>query len=104
MTRVFNFSAGPSQLPTEVLQKCAAELMEYGISGQSVMEMSHRSSSSFTAANSKVLSSAVSAGRGIAAIYDGADEFVEAGRESERDSYRSLDEKSDCGMPQDRRL
>lgn len=45
MTRVFNFSAGPSQLPTEVLQKCAAELMEYGISGQSVMEMSHRSSS-----------------------------------------------------------
>ncbi len=33
MTRVFNFSAGPSQLPTEVLQKCAAELMEYGISG-----------------------------------------------------------------------
>ena len=39
MTRVFNFSAGPSQLPTEVLQKCAAELMEYGISGQSVMEM-----------------------------------------------------------------
>ena len=43
MTRVFNFSAGPSQLPTEVLQKCAAELMEYGISGQSVMEMSHRS-------------------------------------------------------------
>ena len=45
MTRVYNFSAGPSQLPTEVLQKCAAELMEYGISGQSVMEMSHRSSS-----------------------------------------------------------
>ena len=43
MTRVYNFSAGPSQLPTEVLQKCAAELMEYGISGQSVMEMSHRS-------------------------------------------------------------
>ncbi len=46
MTReeVFNFSAGPSVLPTEVLQKAAAEVTNYGGSGMSVMEMSHRSS------------------------------------------------------------
>lgn len=43
MSRVFNFSAGPAVLPEEVLQKAAAELVEYGGSGQSVMEMSHRS-------------------------------------------------------------
>ncbi len=43
MSRVYNFSAGPSMLPLEVLQKAAAEMTEYGASGQSVMEMSHRS-------------------------------------------------------------
>lgn len=43
MSRVFNFSAGPAVLPEEVLQRAAAELVEYGGSGQSVMEMSHRS-------------------------------------------------------------
>lgn len=43
MARVYNFSAGPSQLPEPVLQKAAKELVEYGSSGQSVMEMSHRS-------------------------------------------------------------
>lgn len=43
MAKVFNFSAGPSQLPVPVLNKAAAELVEYGSSGQSVMEMSHRS-------------------------------------------------------------
>ena len=40
---VFNFSAGPSVLPTEVLQTAAAELLNYRGSGLSVMEMSHRS-------------------------------------------------------------
>ena len=40
--RVYNFSAGPAMLPEEVLKKAAAELLEYGNSGQSVMEMSHR--------------------------------------------------------------
>ena len=40
---VFNFSAGPSVLPTEVLQTAAAELLNYHGSGLSVMEMSHRS-------------------------------------------------------------
>ena len=43
MSRVYNFSAGPSMLPLEVLEKAAAEMTEYGASGQSVMEMSHRS-------------------------------------------------------------
>lgn len=43
MTRVFNFSAGPSMLPEWVLKKASAEMLEYGSSGQSVMEMSHRS-------------------------------------------------------------
>ena len=43
MNRVYNFSAGPSMLPLEVLQKAAAELVCYGDSGMSVMEMSHRS-------------------------------------------------------------
>ncbi len=43
MSRVYNFSAGPSMLPEAVLQKSAAEMMDYQGSGQSVMEMSHRS-------------------------------------------------------------
>lgn len=43
MERVFNFSAGPSMLPLPVLEKAAAELVNYGDSGMSVMEMSHRS-------------------------------------------------------------
>ena len=43
MTRVYNFSAGPSMLPESVLNKAAAEMLNYEGSGQSVMEMSHRS-------------------------------------------------------------
>ena len=43
MPRVYNFSAGPSMLPEPVLNKAAAELLDYQGSGQSVMEMSHRS-------------------------------------------------------------
>lgn len=43
MSRVFNFSAGPSMLPVPVLEKAAAEMLDYEGSGQSVMEMSHRS-------------------------------------------------------------
>ncbi len=41
--RVYNFSAGPSMLPLEALEKAAAELLSYGDAGMSVMEMSHRS-------------------------------------------------------------
>ena len=43
MSRVYNFSAGPAVLPEEVLQECAAEMMDYKGCGMSVMEMSHRS-------------------------------------------------------------
>lgn len=43
MSRVYNFSAGPSMLPETVLKKAAAEMLDYQGSGQSVMEMSHRS-------------------------------------------------------------
>ena len=43
MSRVYNFSAGPSCLPEDVLKECAAEMLDYNGSGQSVMEMSHRS-------------------------------------------------------------
>ena len=41
--RVYNFSAGPSMLPVEVLENVQKELLNYQGSGQSVMEMSHRS-------------------------------------------------------------
>ena len=44
MARVYNFSAGPSMLPEPVLEIARDQLLEYGCSGQSVMEMSHRSS------------------------------------------------------------
>ncbi len=43
MGRVYNFSAGPAVLPEEVLKEAAAEMLDYQGSGQSVMEMSHRS-------------------------------------------------------------
>lgn len=43
MSRVYNFSAGPSMLPVEVLEKAQREMVEYGDAGMSVMEMSHRS-------------------------------------------------------------
>ena len=41
--RVYNFSAGPSVLPEEVLRKAASDMEDWNGSGQSVMEMSHRS-------------------------------------------------------------
>ena len=43
MSRVYNFSAGPACLPECVLEEIRDEMLEYGDSGQSVMEMSHRS-------------------------------------------------------------
>ncbi|MCL1952134.1 MAG: 3-phosphoserine/phosphohydroxythreonine transaminase [Oscillospiraceae bacterium] len=43
MARVYNFSAGPSMLPESVLNRAAEEMLDYNGSGQSVMEMSHRS-------------------------------------------------------------
>jgi phosphoserine aminotransferase len=41
--RVYNFSAGPSALPLEVLEQAQAELLDWQASGMSVMEISHRS-------------------------------------------------------------
>ncbi len=43
MREVWNFSAGPAQLPIDVLKKAQEELLSYKKSGLSVMEMSHRS-------------------------------------------------------------
>lgn len=41
--RVYNFSAGPSMLPLEVMETAAEQLTNYNGCGMSVMEMSHRS-------------------------------------------------------------
>ncbi|MFC4024383.1 3-phosphoserine/phosphohydroxythreonine transaminase [Oceanobacillus longus] len=43
MKRVYNFSAGPSMLPLQVLEKAQEEVVNYRNSGMSVMELSHRS-------------------------------------------------------------
>ena len=43
MARVYNFSAGPSVLPEKVLKIAAEQMLDYEGTGQSVMEMSHRS-------------------------------------------------------------
>ena len=42
MSRVYNFSAGPAALPTEVLEQAQSEMLDWNGSGMSVMEMSHR--------------------------------------------------------------
>ncbi|WP_257386082.1 3-phosphoserine/phosphohydroxythreonine transaminase [Tahibacter caeni] len=42
MSRGHNFSAGPAALPEAVLRRAQAELLEWGASGASVMEVSHR--------------------------------------------------------------
>ena len=43
MDRVYNFAAGPSAMPEEALATAAREMLCYGSTGMSVMEMSHRS-------------------------------------------------------------
>ena len=43
MQRVYNFSAGPSIMPLEVLEKAGSEITNWHGTGMSVMEMSHRS-------------------------------------------------------------
>lgn len=40
--RIYNFSAGPAALPTEVLERARDELLDWNGQGVSVMEMSHR--------------------------------------------------------------
>lgn len=44
MTRICNFSAGPSALPEDVLHEIKDELLDYAHTGMSIMEVSHRSS------------------------------------------------------------
>jgi phosphoserine aminotransferase len=41
--KIYNFSAGPAILPTEVLQKAQSELLSFNGIGMSIMEISHRS-------------------------------------------------------------
>lgn len=40
--RVYNFSAGPSTLPLEVLEEAQRDLLDFNNSGMSITEMSHR--------------------------------------------------------------
>ncbi|MDL2300102.1 3-phosphoserine/phosphohydroxythreonine transaminase [Clostridiaceae bacterium OttesenSCG-928-D20] len=40
---VFNFSAGPGVLPQQALERAGKEMLSFGETGMSVMEMSHRS-------------------------------------------------------------
>jgi phosphoserine aminotransferase len=42
MNRIFNFSAGPAMLPTEVLEKSAQALLDYQGKGFGIAEVSHR--------------------------------------------------------------
>ncbi|MBX2849600.1 MAG: 3-phosphoserine/phosphohydroxythreonine transaminase [Acidiferrobacterales bacterium] len=42
MSRIFNFSAGPAALPETVLHQVQEEMLEWGGTGASVMEVSHR--------------------------------------------------------------
>ncbi len=42
-SRIYNFSSGPAMLPVEVLERARDEMLSFGNSGMSIMEMSHRS-------------------------------------------------------------
>jgi phosphoserine aminotransferase len=42
MSRIYNFSAGPAALPLEVLEIIRADIPDWGGTGMSVMEVSHR--------------------------------------------------------------
>jgi phosphoserine aminotransferase len=42
VVRPYNFSAGPAVMPVDVLQRAAAEMLDWQGTGMSVMEMSHR--------------------------------------------------------------
>ncbi|OMJ94791.1 hypothetical protein SteCoe_1972 [Stentor coeruleus] len=43
MERIFNFSAGPSMLPVEVLETASREMLNWHGTGMGIIEMSHRS-------------------------------------------------------------
>src|ERR1700738_3749517 len=42
MRKVYNFNAGPSMLPEEVLLQAQAELLNWHQTGMSIMELGHR--------------------------------------------------------------
>ena len=63
--RVYNFAAGPSTLPEEVLRKAQKELMNFNGNGMSVMEMSHR-----TAAFQEIFDTASSLLRELLSVPD----------------------------------
>lgn len=52
MSRLFNFSAGPAALPTEVLEIAQSEMSDWHGKGLSIMEMSHRSAEFVSVAKS----------------------------------------------------
>lgn len=43
MNRIFNFSAGPANLPLSVLEEAQRQLVDFNGKGMSIIEMSHRS-------------------------------------------------------------
>ena len=43
MDRAYNFNAGPSAMPLEVLKEAQAEVLDFQNTGMSVIEISHRS-------------------------------------------------------------
>ena len=43
MKRAYNFNAGPSAMPLEVLLEAQEEFLNYQNTGMSIIEMSHRS-------------------------------------------------------------
>ena len=53
--RIFNFSAGPAMLPTEVLEKSAGALLDYQGKGFGIAEVSHRGKE-FEAVNDEAMS------------------------------------------------
>ena len=65
MERVYNFSAGPSMMPVEILQQAKEDLISYPGAGCSAMEMSHRS-----AAFEKIIADAESSLRRLMHIPD----------------------------------
>jgi len=73
--RVTNFNAGPSALPVAVLREVEEEILEFGDTGMSMIEMSHRSE-----AYEAVHASARSLVRELAAVPDDFDVlFIQGG-------------------------
>ena len=79
MERVYNFSAGPSMMPVEILQQAKEDLISYPGAGCSVMEMSHRS-----AAFEKIIADASDTGTYSVTLEEG-------------DNYLTLEGDDFCG-------